>query len=64
MLTVRKLRQSPPLFGDARVAELERGPGALREATVELLRRMGHRGVAAAEFKLDPRGRAGSASSR
>jgi D-aspartate ligase len=54
-LTVRKLRQNPPLYGDARVAELAADDGALREGTVELLRRMGHRGIAIAEFKVDPR---------
>ena len=54
-LTVHKLRQSPPLYGDARVAELVPDDPGLREATVELLRRIGHRGVAIAEFKVDPR---------
>ena len=56
-LTVRKLRQNPPLYGDARVAELTAQDPELREATVELLRRIGHRGIAIAEFKLDPRDR-------
>jgi predicted ATP-grasp superfamily ATP-dependent carboligase len=54
-VTVRKLRQSPPLFGVARVAELAADVPALRDATIALLRRIGFRGMAAAEFKLDPR---------
>lgn len=52
---VHKLRQNPPLVGDARVAELARDDGTLRDATVEMLRRIGFRGIACAEFKLDPR---------
>jgi predicted ATP-grasp superfamily ATP-dependent carboligase len=52
---VHKLRQSPPLFGVARVAEVVPDDPSLREATIELLRRIGFRGFAAAEFKLDPR---------
>jgi D-aspartate ligase len=52
---IRKLRQNPPSFGDARVAEIAPDAPALREATVELLRRIGFRGIAVAEFKLDPR---------
>lgn len=54
-LTIHKLRQNPPLFGSARVAEVCAGQPGLREATVELLRRIRFRGIAAAEFKLDPR---------
>lgn len=54
-LTVRKLRQSPPFHGVARVAEIPRAAPDLHELTVELLRRIGHRGPAAAEFKVDPR---------
>jgi predicted ATP-grasp superfamily ATP-dependent carboligase len=54
-VTVRKLRQSPSGFGVARVAEVVAELPALREATVEILRRAGLRGVAVAEFKLDPR---------
>ena len=54
-LTMRKLRQNPPLYGDARVAELSADDPDLREATVELLRRIGHRGIATAEFKIDSR---------
>lgn len=52
---VRKLRQSPPLFGVARVAEIAGSVPSLREATIEILRRIGVRGMAVAEFKLDPR---------
>lgn len=54
-LAVRKIRQSPHLFGVARVAEIVPAPRGLREATVELLRRAGFRGAACAEFKFDPR---------
>ena len=54
-LTVRKLRQSPPFFGVARVAEIAADNPTLREATIEIVRRIGFRGVASAEFKLDPR---------
>jgi predicted ATP-grasp superfamily ATP-dependent carboligase len=54
-LTVHKLRQGPPLYGDARVAEVVPDPDGVREATVELLRGMGHRGIASAEFKRDAR---------
>ena len=54
-VTVRKIRQSPASFGVARVAELADRADRLREPTVELLRRIGFRGIAVAEFKLDPR---------
>jgi predicted ATP-grasp superfamily ATP-dependent carboligase len=54
-LTVRKLRQGPPLFGVARAAEIASTDRALREVTVELLRHVDFRGMAVAEFKLDPR---------
>ena len=54
-ITVRKLRQNPPFVGGARAAEIAPEAPALREATVELLRRAGFRGMAFAEFKLDPR---------
>jgi predicted ATP-grasp superfamily ATP-dependent carboligase len=54
-VTVRKLRQGPPLFGVARVAEVALENPTLRAATVEMLRRIGFRGMASAEFKLDPR---------
>lgn len=54
-VTIRKLRQSPPHFGVARVAELVEDQPGLRDATIELLRRIGYRGIASAEYKLDPR---------
>jgi predicted ATP-grasp superfamily ATP-dependent carboligase len=54
-VTVRKLRQSPPFFGVARVAEVVEPIAELRAATVAVLRRIGFRGIASAEFKLDPR---------
>ncbi len=54
-VTVRKLRQGPPLFGSARVAEVVDDVGELAEITVELARRMGLRGIASAEFKQDSR---------
>lgn len=54
-VTVRKLRQNPPRIGGARVAEIAPDEPRLREATVELLRRAGFRGMAFAEFKRDPR---------
>ena len=54
-LTVRKLRQGPPHFGSARVAEVVGDVGGLAEITVELARRMGLRGIASAEFKQDSR---------
>ncbi len=53
-LTMRKLRQAPPLYGVSRVIETAHRP-ELHEPTVELLRRAGYRGMACAEFKLDPR---------
>ena len=53
-VTVRKLRQHPPLIGGARVAQVAPDHPQLREATIELLRRIGFRGMAFAEFKLDP----------
>jgi predicted ATP-grasp superfamily ATP-dependent carboligase len=54
-LTVRKIRQAPPRFGVARVAELVETDPRLRDAAITMLRRMGHRGIASAEFKRDPR---------
>jgi predicted ATP-grasp superfamily ATP-dependent carboligase len=50
----RKLRQAPPGFGVASAAELVDAP-ELREPTLSLLREVGWRGIAAAEFKRDPR---------
>jgi predicted ATP-grasp superfamily ATP-dependent carboligase len=52
---LRKLRQTPPGFGDARVAEIVDELPSLREATVEIARRMGLRGIVSAEFKRDSR---------
>jgi len=54
-VTVHKLRQSPPRFGVARVAEIVEDRDELYHSTIELLRRIGFRGIATAEFKLDPR---------
>jgi len=53
--TVRKLRQSPPFFGVARVAEVSTDNAQLMDATIELLRKIRYRGIAVTEFKLDPR---------
>ncbi len=52
---VRKLRQTPRGFGDARVAEIVDELPELREATVEIARRIGLRGMVIAEFKRDSR---------
>lgn len=54
-VTVHKLRQSPPRFGVARVAELAEDIPELREATLEIARLVGLRGIVAAEFKQDGR---------
>jgi D-aspartate ligase len=53
--TIRKLRQSPPGFGIARVAEFVENIPLLSEQSIELLHRMGFRGFAAIEFKYDER---------
>jgi len=53
-LCTRKLRKSPPFFGVARVAEVA-SRSELREPTLALLRRIGWRGMASVEYKLDPR---------
>lgn len=53
--TTRKLRQSPPFLGIARVAELTNNIPLLREQSIELLRHIGFRGIAVAEFKHDER---------
>jgi predicted ATP-grasp superfamily ATP-dependent carboligase len=53
-LSMRKLRKSPPFFGVCRAAEPS-NLTKLREPTLELLRRIGWRGMANAEYKLDPR---------
>jgi predicted ATP-grasp superfamily ATP-dependent carboligase len=52
---IRKLRQTPRGFGDARVAEAVEEHGGMGEATVEIARRMGLTGMVVAEFKRDPR---------
>ena len=54
-LTVQKIRQSPPFFGVSRVARLVPHVPGFNEALTEFLRRIRFRGVAIAEFKLDPR---------
>lgn len=54
-LTMRKLRQSPPFFGVARVAEVVEHNAALRDATVEMAHRVGFRGMVETEFKRDER---------
>ncbi len=51
---MHKLRKGPPFYGVCRVAELCRRP-ELHEPTVELLRAIGYRGMANAEYKRDPR---------
>lgn len=53
-LPTRKLRQSPPFFGVTRLAETTHR-AELREPTIDLLRHIGWRGMAEAEYKLDPR---------
>ncbi len=52
-LTIRKIRQNPPFVGGARVAQTAPEIPELREATIELLRAAGYRGMADAEFKRD-----------
>lgn len=54
-MPIRKLRQSPPFIGVARAAETTPDRPDVREATIELLRRVGYHGMADAQFKLDPR---------
>ena len=54
-LTVHKLRQSPQLYGVARVAEVIPEIKPLREASIEILRALDYRGAAGMEFKLDSR---------
>ncbi len=53
-IALHKLRKSPPFSGVARVVETG-GFESLREPTVEMLRRIGYRGMASAEYKLDRR---------
>lgn len=55
---MHKIRKSPPFFGVCRVAELaswDEPMQRMREATLRLLAHVGWRGMANAEFKLDPR---------
>lgn len=54
-LVVHKIRQSPPFFGVARVAEVVGDDTEMRECAIALLRQIGFRGVAAVEFKRDAR---------
>jgi predicted ATP-grasp superfamily ATP-dependent carboligase len=54
-VSVRKRRQSPAVFGVARVATIVPDPPGLAEATLALVRQLGLCGPATAEFKLDPR---------
>lgn len=53
----RKLRKSPPRFGVGRMAEVgpQLDPPELREATLAVLREVGYRGIASADFKRDAR---------
>jgi len=53
--TIRKLRQTPPFFGIARVAELFDRIPLLSDQTIELLRKINFRGLGVAEFKWDMR---------
>jgi predicted ATP-grasp superfamily ATP-dependent carboligase len=53
-IALHKLRKSPPFSGVGRVAETG-GFDSLREPTVAMLRHVGYRGIASAEFKLDKR---------
>jgi D-aspartate ligase len=50
----RKLRKAPPFYGVARAAEVADIP-ELRDRTLALLHRIGWRGIASVEYKLDPR---------
>lgn len=52
--TARKLRQYPPGFGSASLVRSQTLPDT-RELAERLLRGIGYRGVAAVEFKRDPR---------
>lgn len=50
----RKLRKGPRHFGVGRASVVEETP-QLRERTIALLQRIGWRGLACVEYKLDPR---------
>lgn len=52
--TARKLRQYPPGFGSASLVQSADEPET-RELSEHLLKSMGYRGIAATEFKRDPR---------
>jgi D-aspartate ligase len=52
--TFRKLRKAPAFYGVGRAAQPAAVP-ELREGSLALLRRIGWRGVASLEYKLDPR---------
>lgn len=52
--TARKLRQFPPGFGSASLAQSHPEPESTQIA-VRLLQKLGYRGVASAEFKRDPK---------
>jgi predicted ATP-grasp superfamily ATP-dependent carboligase len=54
-VTIRKVRQSPPLFGVSRVAEIVDDEPELRDATIAVARHVGHHGAIVAEFKRDAR---------
>jgi D-aspartate ligase len=50
----QKMRKGPPFYGVASAARPVLAP-QLREPTIALLQRIGWRGIASAEYKLDPR---------
>ncbi len=55
---MRKLRKTPPFFGVCRVAHTDVSPElaqAMRESVEAMLAAIDYRGMANAEFKLDPR---------
>lgn len=54
MFTARKLRQYPPGFGSASLVQSHDEPETARIAS-DFLTAIGYRGIAAAEFKPDPR---------
>jgi len=54
VFTARKLRQYPPGFGSASLVISEWDP-EMAETSLQLLRAIGYRGIAATEFKRDPR---------
>jgi D-aspartate ligase len=51
---LRKLRKAPRFFGVGRAAKVTDAP-ELRDRTIALLQRIGWRGTASVEYKLDPR---------